>query len=88
MVEQLPLTFLLPGGAYNYGAENHLNTYETAISFVSQWKGREVALSTILADEQRFASQPRNISISLNKINQASQGQITFSNTLEGLMKY
>lgn len=87
VVEQLPRTFHLPGGAYNYGAENHLNTYETALAFLTQWKGREAALSTILPDEQRFASQPRNISISLDKIHQASQGQITFSNTLEGLMK-
>ena len=87
VVEQLPRTFLLPGGVYNSGAENHLNTYPLALSFVTQWKGREVALSTIKADEQRFASQPRNISVSLDKIRLASQGQITFSNTLDGLMK-
>ena len=31
VVSNLPHTFSLPGGVYNFGAENDLNTYETAL---------------------------------------------------------
>lgn len=88
IIEQLPITFGLPGGVYNYGAENIYNTYETAFNFVKQWKGENMACDIIKADEARFAEQPRNISISLDKIREVSGGRINFSNTLEGLLKF
>lgn len=87
VVEQLPLTFSLPGGVYNYGAENLHNTFDTAYSFVEQWKSNKVASASVIADMERFAQQPRNISISIAKIREASNGRIDFTETLEGLIQ-
>ena len=86
VVDQLPDTFLLPGGVYNYGSENTMCTYDTAFRFVEGWKGGDVASAVIKADNERFAMQPRNISISLDKITYASKGRIRFNKTLDGLL--
>lgn len=88
VVEYLPKTFELPGGVYNYGAENELNTYETALRFVKDWQGEETAKSIVVPDTERFAQQPRNISISTDKITAMSLGEIHFTETLEGLKKF
>lgn len=88
VVDFLPLTFLLPGGVYNYGAENLWNTYETACRFFSMMGTGLAVDEMVLADERRFEDHVRNISISNEKIKKASQGKICFSDTLTGLKKY
>ncbi len=87
VVRNLPHTFTLPGGVYNFGAENTLNTYETALAYcdILQCK-RKTEL--ILPDHERFAAHERNISISMHKATEASGGAIRFSNTIEGLKRY
>lgn len=88
VVEHLPKTFELPGGIYNYGAENELSTYDTAFQFIEWWKGEEVAKRIVAADTERFAAQPRNISISTDKVTALSLGEIAFTETLEGLKRF
>jgi hypothetical protein len=65
------------------GAENHLNTYETAREYAGMlgWKADEM----IIADTDRFPEHVRNISISMKKAHEASGGKIRFRNTLDGL---
>lgn len=95
VVRNIPYTFDLPGGVYNFGAENTLNTYQTALKYaeilLSEMSSSE-ALSKIhdivKADEARFPEHIRNISVSLKKITDASQGKIRFLTTMEGLAEF
>lgn len=86
VIENLPHTFNLKGGVYNFGAENNLNTYETACAYLDilQYRGSEI----ILPDTARFPERVRNISISMKKTREASGGAIQFSSTIEGLEKF
>lgn len=83
VVNNLPYTLHLPGGVYNFGAENPQNTYETALAYLDilQCDSKD----TILADTTRFAAHIRNISISMDKATEASNGNIQFHDTIEGL---
>lgn len=86
VVRNIPHTFHLPGGVYNFGAENLLNTYETALEYA-----RILGLDTdkmIIPDTERFPSHIRNISISMKKALEASDGKIRFKDTLEGLKAF
>ncbi len=85
VIRNLPYAFSLPGGIYNFGAENTLNTYETALEYVDILKGDK---SLILPDHERFPLHVRNISMSMQKAEEASGGAIRFSNTVDGLKKY
>ncbi len=87
VVLNLPYTFNLPGGIYNFGAENTLNTYETALAYCDILHCEDKH-ALILPDHERFAAHERNISISMHKAVEASGGAIRFSNTVEGLKKY
>ena len=86
VVENLPHTLHLPGGVYNFGAENLLNTYETACEYARMlgWD----ADNMIVADTERFQEHVRNISISMKKAYDASDGKIQFKNTIEGLRAF
>lgn len=85
VVRNLPFTFDLPGGVYNFGSENHLNTYETACRY-AEFLGCDPSL--VIADTERFPQHIRNISISMDKIRNASNGKIHFLTTLEGLVAF
>lgn len=87
IVRNIPYTFELPGGVYNFGAENKLNTYETALEYARMLCGSS-ASEVVKADETRFSEHVRNISISLKKITEASYGKIHFLTTLEGLAEF
>ncbi len=84
VVQNIPHTFTLPGGIYNFGAENTLNTYETALAYcdILHCPNKN---ELILPDSDRFPTQERNLSISMQKAVEASNGAIRFSNTVEGL---
>lgn len=88
VVENLPHTFALPGGIYNYGAENHLNTYQTACSYFSMLACGLSQSDIVKADNERFPEHIRNISISGQKILQASAGAIRFNDTLKGFKRF
>ena len=84
VVEFLPLTFNLPSGVYNYGAENDTNTYETACCYCEMMAGLQSGV-LLHPDYDRYAAHERNLSISIDKIFRASGGAICFSNTISGL---
>ena len=86
VVENLPHTLHLPGGVYNFGAENHQNTYETAREYAGMlgWDANNM----IIADKERFPDHVRNISISMKKAYDASDGKIRFRSTIEGLRAF
>lgn len=86
VVRNIPHTLNLPGGVYNFGAENHLNTYETAREY-AMILGMD-ANDAIIADTERFPEHIRNISISMKKAYDASEGRISFRNTIEGLTAF
>ena len=86
VVRNLPHTFSLPAGVYNFGAENHLNTYETACGY-AKITGCSPE-DFVIADTKRFAEHIRNISISMKKAYEASNGRINFLSTLEGLAEF
>ena len=86
VVRNLPHTFHLPGGVYNFGAENSLNTYETAVEYAKLLGINPVEL--VLADTERFPQHIRNISISMKKAHEASAGKIRFQSTLAGLAEF
>lgn len=88
VVENLPHTFALPGGIYNYGAENHLNTYQTACSYFSMLACGLSQSDIVQADNERFPEHIRNISISGQKILRASAGAIRFNDTPEGFKRF
>ena len=79
-------TFNLPGGVYNFGAENTLNTYQTACQY-ARILGHNPE-DFILPDSERFPAHVRNLSISLEKIRQASDGKINFRDTISGLKAF
>ena len=84
VVEFLPLTFNLPSGVYNYGAENDTNTYEVACCYCEMLAGLQSG-ALLQPDYDRFPAHERNLSISTDKIFRASGGAICFSNTISGL---
>lgn len=88
VVENLPHTFALPGGIYNYGAENHLNTYQTACSYFSMLACGLSQSDIVQADNERYPEHIRNISISGQKILRASAGAIRFNDTLKGFKRF
>ena len=98
VVNNLPYTFELPGGVYNFGAENELNTYETALKYADLLCAiRSAQLDSescpephqlVVADPDRFPEHIRNISISMKKAYESSGGRIKFRNTLDGLAEF
>lgn len=86
VVKNIPYTFDLPAGVYNFGAENNLNTYETVVEYakILQCDPEEIAI----ADTERFPDHIRNISISMEKARIASNGKIQFKNTLDSLKDF
>lgn len=85
VVEFLPATFNLMPGVYNFGAENRLNTYETACCYFEMLAPQAKCDTVIIADADRYPAHERNISISNRKISDTSNGAIFFNDTLDGL---
>ena len=86
VVRNIPHTFGLPGGVYNFGAENHLNTYETALEYARLQNISPDEL--VIPDPERFPQHIRNLCISTGKAHKASNGKINFMSTLEGLAAF
>ena len=86
VVRNIPYTFDLPGGVYNFGAENLMNTYETGMEYAKLLTDNPEEF--IIADAERFPDHVRNISISMKKAYEASDGKIQFKNTTDGLAAF
>ncbi len=83
VVHNLPATLHLPGGVWNFGAENNASTYETVKDLLIQLH-MTVALARLKPNEAAFADNPRDISMDLTKLHSAG---ITFPATLDGLIR-
>ncbi|MBR3878095.1 MAG: sugar nucleotide-binding protein [Bacteroidaceae bacterium] len=83
-VEFLPAAFGLPGGVYNYGAGNSMNTYETACCYCEMLAGLQSG-ALLQPDYERYPGHERNLSMSTDKIFRASGGTVFFSTTMDGL---
>jgi dTDP-4-dehydrorhamnose reductase len=95
VVTVLPHCFTLPGGVYNFGAENSLNTYETALTYTRflqaknpQAFGNTPPEELILPDNERFPEHIRNISINMQKLHALLPEGILFSTTSKGLRTF
>lgn len=95
VVEILPHCFNIPGGVYNFGAENPLNTYDTALAYAHLLQKQTPEAFTnmtpeelILPDTDRFPTHIRNISIDMQKLHAALPHDVRFSTTMEGLRKF
>lgn len=71
----------IPAGIYNYGSENDMATIQIARKAVQVLGLSE---DVIEEDTERFATRPRNLTISDNKLRDEG---IFFTNTLDGLNK-
>lgn len=95
VIEILPHCFNIPGGVYNFGAENPLNTFETALTYAHLLQKHNPEAFTnmtpeelILPDTERFPEHIRNISIDMQKLHAALPHDVSFSTTMEGLQKF
>ena len=95
VVEILPHCFNIRGGVYNFGAENPLNTFETALTYARLLQKQTPEAFTnmtpeelILPDTERFPEHIRNISIDMQKLHAALPHDVRFSTTMEGLEKF
>ena len=86
VVRNIEHTFELPSGVYNFGAENAMNTYETAVRYAQMLNCDPNNM--VIADTERFPEHIRNISISMQKAFKASNGKIQFKSTTEGLQEF
>lgn len=82
VVKKMHRCITLPGGVYNYGSENVMNTYETFIQ-AAQGMGLPYPEQWIVKDEDRFKEHPRNLSIDITKIRGYN---IDFPSTSVGLI--
>lgn len=81
VINNLDKVFVLPGGIYNFGAENELNTYETIKKFIYDLGFDEKIISM---NEEAFLERPRNIRMCTDKIKKYG---IIFPSTSEGLVE-
>lgn len=81
VVKNMEVAMELPGGVYNFGAANDLNTYEMVENLLECLGLGDVF---VRADMQAFASLPRNITMDATRMN---ENGIVFSNTLDGLCR-
>lgn len=82
VIENLPRVFELPGGIYNFGAENSGSTYDMMRHLFEKCGGN---LEQLIENKDSFKDAPRNISMDTSKIK--SYG-IEFEDTLQGLIRY
>lgn len=65
VAENLPKTFTLPGGVYNFGSENDMNMYDTACGFMTAM-GLTNRISELIKSVS--AHPPRNLLMDCSKI--------------------
>ena len=83
VVTRLEACLRLPGGAYNFGSENRLSSYETFIQ-AARLLGYGAPERWILPDAERFPEHPRNLAMDISRIR--SYG-IDFPDTLKGVRR-
>ena len=83
VVRNMEQTLELPGGIYNYGSGNHIDSY-TLFLKVANIMGAKEPSTFILPDEERFSEQTRNLTMDCSQINNFG---IRFNDSVEGIEK-
>ena len=83
VVRNMEQTLELPGGIYNYGSGNHIDSYTLFLKVVNIMGAKEPS-TFILPDEERFSEQTRNLTMDCSLINNFG---IRFNDSVEGLEK-
>lgn len=81
ILQNMPKVFALPGGVYNYGAENTLCTYELVKSL---FRAVGIDERMVMPNRSAFADRPRNLSMDISRIRRFD---IDFVPTLEMLVR-
>lgn len=81
VVCNLEKTFELPGGVYNFGSSNDKNTFEMVYEVFAKL-GLDV--NRLEKNKEAFCTNPRNISMNLDKINSFGIG---FTSTVDGVIR-
>ncbi|WP_308269400.1 SDR family oxidoreductase [Prevotella sp.] len=83
VVRNMEQTLERPGGIYNYGSGNHIDSY-TLFLKVANIMGTKEPSTFILPDEERFSEQTRNLTMDCSLINNFG---IRFNDSVEGIEK-
>lgn len=81
VVRNIEKTFLLPGGIYNFGSPN-VHDSHTLFLEAAALLGFDDAPAWILPDADRFADQPRNLTMDVARIERSG---IHFDDSLDGI---
>lgn len=81
VVRNMEKAISLPGGIYNYGSSNTLNSYELYLE-VAQLMGLKHPTACILPDDERFSGQERNLTMDCSLV---EKYDIRFHNSIEGV---
>lgn len=81
VVRNIEKAISLPGGIYNFGSSNTLNTYELHLKAASLL-GLKEPEKWILSDNERFCDEPRNLTMDCTLIN---ENAIFFPESIEGI---
>lgn len=83
VVRNMEQTLELPGGIYNYGSGNSIDSY-TLFLKAANIMGTKKPSTFILPDEERFSEQTRNLTMDCSLINNFG---IRFNDSVEGIEK-
>ncbi len=81
VVRNMEKVFAMPGGVYNYGSCNAINSYELNLQ-VASMMGVKDSSALVLPDEERFSEQTRNLTMDCSAI---AEYDIHFNDSVEGI---
>ena len=81
VVKNIEKAITLPGGIYNFGSSNTMNSYELHLK-AAELMGLKAPSDWILPDEERFCEEPRNLTMDCSMIN---ANGIHFKDSAEGI---
>ena len=83
VVRNMEKALSLPGGIYNFGSGNTLNSYELHLK-VATFMGLKEPSAWILPDQERFSEQERNLTMDCSLIEKHG---IHFPDSVEGVQE-
>ena len=81
VVRNIEKAISLPGGIYNFGSSNTLNSYKLHLK-AAELMGLKEPEEWILSDNERFCDEPRNLTMDCSLINEYG---IYFPESIEGI---
>lgn len=82
VIQNLPKAWNLPGGVYNFGSENDIDTFHM-VQQLLETLGLEDALARLVPNEEAFAENPRDLTMDTAKVKTFG---IVFPTTKQGLL--